>query len=192
MTARANMSDLILKLRLFTNTGATDYTINSVSYWTDEQLEDELDKTRSKVNYQSMEAVPTYGIGGTVTYTEYLTGLQDWEKSPVVQDEGGTTLTAGTATGNYSFDANIGIVTFVDNTDGHTRYITGNIYNVESAASKVWEQKAAYYANQFDFSTDNHSVKRSQVVMQCEAMAKKYASRAGISQIEMVRSDDTF
>lgn len=192
MTARTDMSDLILKLRQYTNAGTADYTLGSVTFWSDDQLQDELDKTRSKVNFQPMQAVPVYGVGGSVTYTEYLTGLHNWEKSPIVQNEGGTTLTAGTAAGQYSFDDNIGIVTFVDNTDGHTRYITGNVYNVESAASKVWEQKAAYYANQFDFSTDNHSIKRSQIAMQCEKMAKLYASRAGISQIEMVRSDDTF
>jgi len=192
MTARANMDDLIQKLRVFTNAGTADFTVSSVTYWSDDQLQDELDKTRKSVNYQSMQAIPTYGIGGTATYTEYRTGLADWEKSPVIQDEGGTTLTAGTALANYSFDDNIGIVTFVSDTEGKTRYITGNVYNVEMAAAKVWEQKAALYATQFDFSTDNHSVKKSQVILQCKEMAKYYQSRAGVIQVEMVRSDDTF
>jgi len=192
MTARANMDDLIQKLRVFTNAGTADFTVSSTTYWSDDQLQDELDKTRKSVNYQSMQAIPTYGIGGTATYTEYRTGLADWEKSPVIQDEGGTTLTAGTATANYSFDDNIGVVTFVSDTEGKTRYITGNVYNVEMAAAKVWEQKAALYATQFDFSTDNHSVKKSQVILQCKEMAKYYQSRAGVIQVEMVRSDDTF
>ena len=192
MTARANMDDLIQKLRVFTNAGTADFTVSSTTYWSDDQLQDELDKTQKKVNYQAMQAIPTYGIGGTVTYTVYQTGLADWEKSPVIQNEGGTTLTAGTATANYSFDDNIGVVTFVSDTEGKTRYITGNVYNVEMAAAKVWEQKAALYATQFDFSTDNHSVKKSQVILQCKEMAKYYQSRAGVIQVEMVRSDDTF
>jgi len=192
MTARANMDDLIQKLRVFTNAGTADFTVSSTTYWSDDQLQDELDKTQKKVNYQAMQAIPTYGIGGTVTYTVYQTGLADWEKSPVIQDEGGTTLTAGTATANYSFDDNIGVVTFVSDTEGKTRYITGNVYNVEMAAAKVWEQKAALYATQFDFSTDNHSIKKSQVILQCKEMARYYQSRAGVIQVEMVRSDDTF
>jgi len=192
MTDRLTMSDLIQKLRVFTQAGTNDFTVNMTTYWTDAQLQDELDKTQKKVNYQSMQAIPTYGIGGTVTYTVYHTGLSDWEKSPVIQDEGGTTLTAGTALNNYSFDDNIGVVTFVGDTDGKTRYITGNVYNVEQAAARVWEQKSTLYATQFDFSTDNHSVKRSQVIQQCQQMAKFYQSRAGVFQVEMVRSDDTF
>ena len=192
MTARANIDDLIQKLRVFTNAGTAYFTVSSTTYWSDDQLQDELDKTRKSVNYEPMQAIPTYGIGGTATYTEYRTGLADWEKSPVIQDEGGTTLTAGTATANYSFDDNIGVVTFVSDTEGKTRYITGNVYNVEMAAAKVWEQKAALYATQFDFSTDNHSIKKSQVILQCKEMAKYYQSRAGVIQVEMVRSDDTF
>ena len=190
MALRANMSELIQKLRVFANVGTSDFTVVNTSYWTDEQLQDELDKTQKQVNYQPMQAIPTYGVGGTATYTKYITGLTDWEKSPVIQDAGGTTLTAGTATGNYSFDDNIGVVTFVDDTEGYTRYITGNVYNVEMAASKIWEQKAAFYATHFDFSTDNHSVKKSQVIMQCKEMARYYQSRSGVFQVEMVRSDD--
>ena len=190
MAARTTMSDLIQKLRVYTNASTSDFTVNTTTYWSDEQLQDELDKTQKKVNYQSMQAIPTYGVGGTATYTRYQTGLADWEKTPIIQNEGGTTLTAGTATGNYSFDDNIGVVTFVDDTEGHTRYITGYVYNVEMAAAKIWDQKAALYATQFDFSTDNHSVKKSQVIMQCKDMARYYQSRAGVFQVEMVRSDD--
>jgi hypothetical protein len=184
------MDDLIQKLRVFTNAGTADFTVSSTTYWSDDQLQNELDKTQKKVNYQSMQAIPTYGIGGTVTYTVYQTGLTDWEKEPVVQDEGGTTLTAGTALNNYSFDDNIGVVTFVGDTEGKTRYITGNVYNVELAAARVWEQKSALYATYFDFATDNHSVKKSQMVQGCRDMAKFYQSRAGVFQVEMVRSDD--
>ena len=192
MTARTTMDDLIQKLRVYTQAGTSDFVVNTTTYWSDEQLQDELDKTQKKVNYQAMQATPTYGIGGTVTYTRYQTGLADWEKSPTIQNEGGTTLTAGTATANYSFDDNVGVVTFVSDTDGKTRYITGYVYNVEMAAAKVWEQKATLYATQFDFSTDNHSVKKSQMVQGCRDMVKYYQSRAGIFQVEMVRSDDTF
>ena len=192
MTARTTMDELIQKLRVYTQAGTSDFTVSTTTYWSDEQLQDELDKTQKKVNYQAMQAIPTYGIGGTVTYTRYQTGLADWEKSPVIQNEGGTTLTAGTATANYSFDDNVGVVTFVSDTEGKTRYITGYVYNVEMAAAKVWEQKSALYATYFDFSTDNHTVKKSQMVQGCRDMAKYYQSRAGVIQVEMVRSDDTF
>lgn len=173
-----------------TNAGTADYTIAGTSYWTDDQIEDHLDVTQKNVNYQPMHAVPTYGIGGAVTYTEYQTGMRNWEKSPIVQDEGGTTLTAGTSTGNYAFDDVTGVVDFVGDTEGKTRYITGYVYNPEQAASAIWAEKASQTAALFDFSTDNHSIKRSQMRESYLEMARFYKNKAGVGMVRLVRSDD--
>lgn len=185
MTARPTMSDLITKLRGFSNAGTADYTIGTVTYWSDDQLEDKLDKTRKTINYQTMQAIPIYGVG-SITYTEYRTGLENWENSPIIQDSTGAVV----ASADYTFDANIGIVTFLADTEGQTRRITGNIYNVERAASEVWRAKAAQVANSFDWSSDNHSIKRSQVHEHYLAMAKHYEGQAGAISINVWRGDD--
>lgn len=184
--ARATMSDLITKLRGYSNAGTADYTIGGVAYWSDDQLQERLDKTRQVANYEPMEAIPTYGVGGITTYTEYRTGKANWENLPTIQDEGGTAI--GTA--NYTFDANIGIVTFTADTEGKTRRITGNIYDVDRAAADVWRAKAAYVADSFDWSSDNHSIKRSQQYEHYLNMAKFYESQAGVVSLDVLRGDE--
>mgnify|MGYP001555486624 CR=1 FL=1 len=188
MTARTTMDDLIGKLRAAANAGTADYTLAGVDYWSDDQLQIELDQIREPVNYQEMDAIETYGVGGTVTYTEYRTYLQDWEKSPTIQDEGGTAL--GTAV--VTFDANTGVATFASDTEGKTRRITGYTYNVNKAAANVWRKKAAHLSAAFDFSTDNHSIKKSQIYEHCMQMADMFDGFAGYDSgsAQLVRGDD--
>ena len=188
MTARTTMDALIANLRGKTEAGTADYALAGVAYWSDDQLQTELDKTRQLVNYNAMDAIPTYGIGGTLTYTLYRTYKQDWEKLPTIQDEGGTTL--GTAL--YTFDDELGEVTFGSDTEGKTRYITGYVYNVDLAAANVWRKKAAHFAASFDFSTDNHRVNKGQLIDHCFKMAEMYDSFSGFGNgsIDLTRADD--
>ena len=59
------------------------------------------------------------------------------------------------------------------------------------AAAEVWRQKASHHSGAFDFSTDNHSVTRSQVYKHCLEMAQYYQSQSGDSvvSVPMYRSD---
>lgn len=183
--ARATMSDLITKLRGKTNAGTADFTVAGETYFTDDQLQSVLDQHQMHSEFLNMTAVAATGESLAITYKRYETGLTDWENLPTIQDENGDTL--GTAT--YSFDANTGVVTFEDDTEGLARYITGNVYNVDRAAAQVWRDKAAFVAAGFDFSTDNHSVKRSQVYNQYIASAQFYDNQAGPRQVSFYRSD---
>ena len=184
--ARTTMADLILKLRGMTETAANDYSINSIAYWTDDHLQNELDLYQMYVNFLQMKAIPSTGASLAITYTRYETGLTDWEKAPIIQNENGTTI----ADTEYTFDANTGVVVFDSDTTGISRYITGYVYNVERAAAGIWTKKAAHAAKGFDFSTDNHSIKRSQVSMQYMDMARFYGKQAGSKTISIYRGDD--
>ena len=186
MTARTTMSALILKLRGMTDTSVNDYTINSIPYWTDDQLEDELDLVQMHAEFLQMEAIPSTGASLAITYTRYETGLTDWENTPTIQDENGDTISVAL----YTFDPNTGVVTFTADTTGLGRYITGNVYNVERAAANIWRRKAAHAAKNFDFTTDNHSIKRSQVTAQYLDLARFYDKQAGSKTISIYRGDD--
>ena len=186
MTLRTTMTDLILKLRGMTDTSSADYSINSISYWSDAHLQDVLDQVQMHVNFMQMEAIPSIGSSLAITYTRHETGLTDWENAPIIQDENGATI----ADTNYTFDANTGVVIFNTNTTGIGRYITGYVYNVERAASSVWTKKAAHAAKGFDFSTDNHSIKRSQVAEHYMDMSRFYDRIAGARTISIYRGDD--
>lgn len=180
------MASRIADLRNLANAGTADYTLAGVSYWSDAQLQDILDANQTKIRHAEMQAQESYASGGSVTYKEYLTYARDWELSPTIQDGEGTTI-AGTA---YAFDPINGVVTFTADTAGATRYITGKVYDMNGAAAQVWRRKAAYYANAYDISTDNHSLKRSQLVAQCNMMAAQFEMQAGAKTICLQRSDD--
>jgi len=186
MTARITMAALINKLRGMTDTTANDYTVGTITYWTDDQLEDELDLHQMYVNFLSMVEIPSTGASLAITYTRYETGLTDWENTPTIQDENGTTI----ADTEYTFDQNTGVIIFDSDTTGLSRYITGYVYNVERAAAGIWRKKAAHSASGFDFTTDNHSVKRSQVSIQYLDMARFYEKQAGSNTVSIYRGDD--
>jgi hypothetical protein len=50
-------------------------------------------------------------------------------------------------------------------------------YDLNSAASDVWSEKAAALASAFDFTADGADFKRSQAAQQAQSMASYYRSR---------------
>lgn len=47
-------------------------------------------------------------------------------------------------------------------------------YDLDAAAAEGWRQKAGKAAGDYDFEADDSSLKRSQVVAQCNKMAEQY------------------
>ena len=186
MTVRTTMADLILDLRALTDASTSDYTAGGVTFWSDQQLQDILDGRRMAVKFAQMSASPDYS-NGVYSYTEYIL--------PTENMEGGTLLTvldaAGSAQGTalWSFDRNRGVVTFTTDQAGAARFVTGRSYNVNLAAADVWRKKAAHYAVAYDVSTDNHSLKRSQLLAQAREQMKYYEAMGGASSITMERGD---
>ena len=63
-------------------------------------------------------------------------------------------------------------------------------YNLNLAASEIWEQKAAAQAAKFDFAADGGNYSRSQAYQQALGMARYYRGRAGISTIKQIKMPD--
>ena len=184
MTVRTTMAELIVDLRAMTDAGTSDYTVGGVTFWSDQQLQDVLDGRRAAVRFIQMSAQPDYA-NGAFSYTDYIL--------PAENMEGGTLLqvldnTGGTV-GGWTFDRNRGVVTFATDQAGASRFVTGRSYNVNLAAADVWRKKAAHYATAYDVSTDNHSLKRSQLIQHCQAMAREFEARGGPASITMERGD---
>lgn len=169
MTARTTMGTLITELRALVDAGTADYTVGTVAYWTDDQLQTMLDANRQYVNFRAVRGLQNNGTA--ITYTMFPTNHSWWEDTVVVQETGGGTI--GTA--SYSMDTLTGLVTFTSDQAGSARYVTGYVYDLYSAASRIWRSKASHYATAYDWSTDNHSVKRSQLIANAQMMAKLYA-----------------
>lgn len=185
--ARSGMAYLISELRGLTQAGVNDYTIGTVTYWTDDVLQTALDTTRVYHNRLPMVCEPTYGAG-SVTYTYFLTGLPNWEDGGTIQGTGGTVV--GTAA--YSFSPRSGEVLFSADTAGSAFEYTGWTYDPYAAAADVWRRKASHYAERYDVSTDNHNLERSQLVSQCLQMAAYYGGMGGAAtghSVYMERGD---
>jgi hypothetical protein len=165
---RATITHLIGELRSMIDAGSNDYTIGGVPYWTDKQIQNTLDLHREYVNFETIEGLQNNGT--LITYTMFPTGKLWWEDTAIIQEAGGGTL-SGTL---YSMNLLDGLVTFNANQGGSARYITGYSYNLYAAAADIWRKKAGHYAGAYDFSTDNHSLKRSQLMAQARTMASQF------------------
>lgn len=190
MMVREGMYRLIDTLRGMAAAGEDDYTIGSTSYWTDEQVQQALDRHRVDVTRELMTPVEEYS-GGTVVWKQYLTWRENWEASSggtaifTVQDASGVTVSGSL----YSVDYARGVVEFATSTGGNSYYVTGRTYNLNAAAADIWRMKAAHFAGQFSFSTDNMRVDKGALMANAQRMAQYYDGMAGPVTAAIYRSD---
>lgn len=189
--ARTGMAELITKLRAMVQAGTADYSIAGTTYWTDDQMQDYLDRFSTPVRIR-MSEVPEY-ISGTVNYRDYLWGDSEIERSGSgtavfrVIDAGGTVSGTANWTANYQQKKiRFGVSTLPP------MYLESTSYDLNAAAAEAWREKAAHYAARFDVDTDNHSLKRSQLIANAERMAKYFASKALPRMVQMQRSDSNW
>ena len=194
MTARTTMANLITELRGMTEAGTADYTISASLYWSDDQIQDILDIHRDDIRFQQLQALPNTTTGGTLLYYDYkaqagyLEATNGGTAVTYLQDSTGATL--GTAL--WTADYRRGMFSFNSTTNGTVIYLTSRAYDLNAAAADVWRRKAAHVApTSFDFTTDNHSISRSQVYAHSLEMADYFEnkSQGAITTVQMFRSD---
>lgn len=185
--ARAGMSDLITELRGMCDAGTADFAIGTASYWSDDHLQSALDLHRMDVNHEYIEPTSTVNTSNQTVYKDFYTPFRNLESGTVtfIQDLNG----AAVGTADYTIDYFNGKITFTNDTAGSVLHLTTRVYDLNMTAADIWRRKAANAAKMFDFSTDNHSVKRSQFMANCNAMAASFASQAGIQTADLVRTD---
>ena len=192
--ARSGMSELITELRGMAEAGTADYSLGASTFWSDDQLQDLLDSHRTDIIFQSLNVYPTVVSSGSASYKDYRSDYGYLETTTggtaimYLQDSTGATV--GTA--NYTPDYRRGKFEFTADQRGTAYYLTGRSYDLNAAAADVWNRKAAHYApTSFDFSTDNHSVSRSQIYAHCKEMAAQFNGFSGnsIQTISMYRGD---
>lgn len=192
--ARTGMAEIITQVRQLAAAGSADYTAANVTYWSDDQLQTILDRTRVEIWDEQIPYVPTVDGGGTTVYTEYRVPWTWLE-----QTTGGTaifylrdTTGARIGTADYTIDYAYGRVTFGADQGGSVRYVTARSYDVYEAAAVVWETKAAHVALKFDFDADGASFKASQERQAYLDMARQMRSQSnsgGMSTSRLVRDD---
>ena len=189
--ARTGMQTLIDTVRGYANAAPDEWEVSTdtslVEYWSDEEIQRVLDRHKVEHIHELMDAQPTYE-GGSIVYKQYLLNATNVESGTAVfkiEDS------AGTVSG-YTVDYARGIVTFSTDQNGKAFYWSGFAYDLDAAAADIWRMKASHVAGLVDFSTDGHSVKRSQQAQQYLNMAQYYQQRSaseGITTAKIVRDD---
>lgn len=179
--ARSGMTNLIDRLRALSNAGTAQYTVGTLSFWSNDDLQETLDRHQTWV-LEDRLTWAIQNIGGTSQYLTAFGLYKDFEEA-----ESGTTRwqvrrTDGTAEGtaNYTTDYINGRITW--GTDqGGTAYMiaTGYSYDVYGAAVDVLEHKLAYIDLWYDFEADNQTFNRSQAQKSLNDLIATYRKRLG-------------
>lgn len=165
MAIRTGMQNLVDRVRALTGAGTAEYVAGTITYFTDQHLQDILDG-----NYVHFANVPlswrTESIGGTVNYLAAQAPYRDLEEAAsgtarwAVRDSAGAFIGTANYTANYrSGEISFGTV----NQGGTSYYLTGYSYDLCAAAVDVLQGRLTNFSSYFDWSADNQSIKRSQV-----------------------------
>ena len=189
--ARTGMQTLIDTVRGYANAAPDEWEVSTdssiVTYWSDDEIQRVLDRHKQEYIHELMDAQPTYESGSSV-YKRYLLGVANVESGTAVfkvEDVSGTVS-------GYTADYTRGIVTFSTDQSGKSFYWSGFAYDLYAAAADIWRMKASHVAGLVDFSTDGHSIKRSQQVQQYLNMSQYFQSRSaseGVQTSRIVRND---
>lgn len=175
MAARAGMADVITTLRGLCEAGTADYALAGATYWSDDQLQDILDDHRTD-KAERMTAVARYASGAEA-FNDYY-----FKSKPVEQASSGSAVfhvfdsqgsVAGTA--DYTVNYRAGHVEFGTDQGEVVWNARVRYFDINGAAAEVWRGKAAHYqASGFDVETDNHNIKRSQLVDRALKMVERF------------------
>ena len=192
MTVRTGMQTLINTVRGFANAGASEWTIETdsaiLTFWDDAEIQKVLDHHKTQHVHSQLEPVVSYE-GGVGVYKIHGLGDTDIESGDnfVLSDINGTASTTG-----FTVDYSRGLVTFTTDQVGKALFWDGYAYDLNAAAAEIWRTKAAHAAEQVDWSSDNHSVKKSQLSAAYLKMADMYSARSkseGMTTIRIMRGD---
>lgn len=195
MAIRSGMQRLVQRLRQMGEAGVEDYTIAGEVYWSDEHVQDVLDRHRKRVDALPMKYEPVF-TGGAYVYKRY-TIMIDPRKYGVelvasgddyfrIADSNGDAVSSD----DYTFDDNDLSVTFDTDTTGEYRYYSGYVYDLPAAAHELWTMKAGHAWTAISFTADGHRFDRGAMQGHCLAMAALYdASAATMTSIKLKRTD---
>lgn len=191
MPIRAGMAHLIARLRGMTRAGSADATLNGVTYFTDEQLQQLLDTTAQQHRHIELIPVPQ-SENGTLVYKSYAIPAEIPYAFETEAADSGWQLrdAAGQAVTGYSVNYAAGRIEFTSDTGGRLYFLDCRSYNLHQAAAAVWQQKAAFASPDADWQADNHRYDAATVFQHCLQMAALHARLAGPVVAKMLRSDE--
>lgn len=189
MAVRGGMVDLLSQLRRMTATEVESDTLNGTLLWTDEVLQETLDKYRTVRRYVPLIPAPTYEPISAVAYYDYYIPpdfgkwieTDDTPQAFIITDAKGIPYTRGSLDQQYQVDLAEGKISFNTNRGGETFYITARTYDLNKAAAEIWLTKASLRASLIQWKTDNHTLREDQEYQHCLEQYRFYSSRSTLS-----------
>lgn len=189
--ARDGMANLIKEVRKLAELSTSDYTVNAVTYWTDDQIQEVLDDHLCEtVKQQPIYADPDY-INGAYSYTEYnLPPGVRWIEEAGTASGFALRDNDGTAATGYTVNYRARRITFSADQQAEVYWLSCRVYDLYNAVADIWEVKAAaLQKNGFRWQSDNHMVDKSALASQYQGQAQKYRAMSGMKETKLIRSD---
>lgn len=203
MAVRPSMVKIIRDLRSLTDTAESQYQVNGVDYWTDEQLQDTCDKSAFILMDTPLSGVPMMYSGVLQVKDFYLPRsvpkdlelvvhpeatqenptpdplpVDEW-RLQIVDSSGHVIQTPYVyhiAQGLFRFTSPINVSAML--------YVRGYAYNLNLIASQIWTEKASHTATLVEFKAGQTTVKDNQEHQHCLNMAKHYKRKAGVVSVK--------
>lgn len=174
MALRTGMDVLVAYLRSITHASTTD-SFHGLTYWSDDQLQDVLDRNSALLRQSPLRA-DVQNVGGATDYT-----LQFFTFSPALWLEEATLSIRDvdgvvTAT-SYTLNVDKNSITFDSNPADKRWYATARLHDINAAAADVWGQKAAHRADYITWRAGQHRADREQEYKHCLQMQAYYKGK---------------
>jgi len=192
MAVRDGMTDIISELRQLTATVEGESTLNGTELWTDEQLQDVLDRYRRVVRALPLQPIQSYESGSLVYQIYPLpTAIRSYriENSSDAFEVLNSTMIKQAFGVSYTLNIPSNQVEFLASTGGRTYYANMLLYDINLAAADIWDIKASLRWDSVDWRTDNHTISEGDEYEHCVKQALYFRSRA-IRSTKWVRTDE--
>lgn len=165
MAIRTGMQNLVDRVRALTGAGTAEYVAGTITYWTDQHIQDALDSNAHYFVTRPLIWIPEQ-IAGTLNYLVAQAPYRDLEEAASGTARWAVRDTAGAfiGTANYTPNYRTGEISWgTVNQGGTAYYLTAYSYDLCAAAVDVLRGRLTNFNAYFDWSADNQSIKRSQV-----------------------------
>lgn len=194
MAARTGVQYIVNEVRRISGAGTAEFTVDSTSYFSDDDIERILDSRRARLARHMVVFEPELSDGGGTTVYKRARIGYGW-----IEDIGAgdfsITDSQGSAigTGSYTLSPEDGYIVFDSDQAGSLRYITGWVHNPYKAAVDVLVSWSMHLSQQPDFETDNMKVTRSRkneaLRKQIDDLKKIAGMAPKIETVKMSRPD---
>lgn len=192
MAVRDGMLSLISELRSYCDAGTADFTLDSVTYFSDQHLQDLLDRRSELIVMEALDPIPVWTNGTAYTYTYrfpkgvlWIEGHQSGVAVFSIKDSYGNII----GTTEYTVYYESRHVVFNQPTSGSARLLTTRRFNMYKAAADLWKRKATFYAKDYTFKTGFDHFIRKEKFQNAIKMAQVFESMMGMENVTMVRPD---